>query len=94
MCGEINFNHNIPADLERRMHRFETLRTSERKTKLSCATLSASSGAPRRWSAEDDERLVMMYSDNMSLRYIAHILHRSEAAVRRRLSLLHLPRKK
>ncbi len=99
MRGEIRFDVDIPADLERRMRLLEALRAVERKILLPRQTdkgckCASGNRAPRRWSAEEDERLVMMYSDNMSLRYIAHMLNRSEAAVRRRLSALHLTRKK
>ena len=94
MCGKIDFDTDIPADLERRMRRLEALRASERKLVLPHAMKSTLGGAPRRWSADEDERLVMMYSDNRSVRYIAYMLQRSEAAIRRRLSTLHLPRKK
>ena len=99
MRGEIRFDVDIPADLERRMRLLEALRAVERKILLPRQTdkgckCASGNRIPRHWSAEEDERLVMMYSDNMSLRYIAHMLNRSEAAVRRRLSALHLPRKK
>ena len=94
MCGKIDFDTDIPADLEHRMRRLEALRASERKLVLPHAMKSTLGGAPRRWSADEDERLVMMYSDNRSVRYIAYMLQRSEAAIRRHLSTLHLPRKK
>ena len=96
--GALSFDVDIPIDLELRMRRLEALRAQERamshiirqKGSRGVTTKNAS----LRWSFVDDERLVMMYSDRMSVRTIAYMLCRSEAAVRRRIRALHLPKYK
>ena len=96
--GALSFDVDIPIDLELRMRRLEALRTQERAMshivrQSSCRT-ATNKNASLRWSFVDDERLVMMYSDGMSVRTIAYMLCRSEAAVRRRIRALHLPKYK
>ena len=96
--GKLNFDVDIPLELELRMRGIEALRAKERAMSHlirhhSYRTATAVN-ATQRWSDFDDERLVMMYSDRMSIRTIAYMLSRSEAAVRRRIRALHLPKYK
>lgn len=94
--GKLIFEADIPAELEHRMRRLQALRDKERSMLLPgriqhSHTSTTHNVAARRWSNSDDERLVMMYCDNLSIRCIAYMLNRSETAIRRRISALRLP---